>query len=113
MTKSDFTTLLSEIPVRQTEHEEKPYIDLNQEYFAVTPIEFLVYSKEKKCWYCLRTRIIIEGNISDIIDEKGNMYLYVKDKPITKGKWGTADSIDTILDFYNSGRYIQWLNLLM
>lgn len=89
--------------------KESPHIDESKEYFAVTPCEFMVYSKEKKCWYCLRTKLVVPGRISDVIDETNTLRLHVEGKPITIGKWGYAPTMDDILDFYNSGQYIEWL----
>lgn len=101
--------LMIDVPVQPSTGQEKPHIDPNREYFCVTNCEFLIYSKQKKCWYCLITKLVIPGNISDIIDAKGDMHLYVKHKAVTIGKWGKADSIDDILDLYNSGEYLECL----
>lgn len=101
--------LMIDIPVQPSKGNEKPHIDPKKEYFAVTPTEFLIYSKQKKCWYCLRTKLVINGNISDIIDANGEMWLHVQGKLMTHGKWGTADNLDDILDLYNSGKYLEWL----
>lgn len=101
--------LMVDIPVQPSKGKEKSHIDPEKEYFAVTPNEFVIYSKQKKCWYCLRTKLVIEGNISDIIDEKNEMHLHVKGKRATYGKWATSDSLNEILDLYNSGKYLEWL----
>ena len=98
------------IPINPSKIEEKPHIDPEKEYFAVTTDEFVVYSKQDRCWHCLRTKIVIEGNISDVINEKNEIHLHVSGKRITRGKWGRANSLDEILDFYNSGKYLEWLN---
>lgn len=101
--------LMIDIPVHPSKGKEKPHIDPKKEYFAVTPNEFAIYSKQKKCWYCLLTKVVIQGNISDVIDENGEMWLLIGGKPMTHGKWGTCDTIDPILDLYNSGKYLEWL----
>ena len=101
--------LMIDVPVFPSIVEEKEHINPSKEYFAVTLDEFLIYSRKNKCWYCLRTKLVVEGNVFDIIDEKGDMFLYIKGKKTTHGKWGTADNIDDILDFYNSGMYLEWL----
>lgn len=89
--------------------EEEPHIDKNKEYFLVTTEEFMIYSKQKQCWFCLRTKLVIPCNISDVINAKSEMNLHVPDKKMTHGKWGTCDSLDPILDLWNSGQYLEWL----
>lgn len=101
-----------DVPVGPDVPPEESHIDPKRFYFALTPEEYLLYSWEKHTWYCLRTGLVIPGRISDIIDVKGDMWLPVAGKPVTSGKWGHADSLDVLLDFYNSGDYLTWLNNL-
>lgn len=109
MNNSTYEDILIQIPNQEIEVKEKDYINPEKEYFAVTTKEFMIYSKQKKTWYCLITKLIIPGAISDIIDENGAFWLHVANKQMTHGKWGTADNMDDILDFFNSGDFLKWL----
>jgi len=93
-----------------TNKPEESHIDPNLEYAAITTDEFLIYSKEKGTWYCLVTGAVVPGRISDVIDANGNMHLKVTGKPITYGKWATAESIDDFFDLFNSGEWREWLS---
>lgn len=105
------TELMIDIPVQPARGQEEKHIDPNKEYFAVTPRQFLIYAKQKMCWHCLRTGLVIPGNISDVIDENGDMYLHVDGLPVNHGKWATAGNLDDIMDLYNSGQYLEWLKM--
>lgn len=102
--------IMIDVPAQPRTEIEKRHIDIDKEYFGVTPYHFIVYSKQKRCWYCLRTKAVIPGNISDVINEQGEMLLFIQNKPVISGKWGTANSIDAILDLFNSGRYLELLS---
>lgn len=100
--------LMIDIPACPSK-EELPHIDTNREYFLVTTEEFMIYYKQKQCWFCLRTNLVIPCNISDVVTAKGDMHLHVPGKKITHGKYATADNMDAILDLFNSGEYLEWL----
>lgn len=104
-----FNDIVTTIPV-YPDKEEGMHIHPDREYFAVTPDCFVIYAKPNKCWYCLLTKRVIPGSISDLIDKHGDLWLHVPDKPMTHGKWGHAPDMDSILDLFNSRNYINWLN---
>lgn len=95
--------------LNKTIKNEESHIDEKLEYAAFTLEDFLIYSKERGCWYSLVNGQVIPGRISDIIDKDGKMYLHVSGRPVTHGKWATAQNIDEFFDLFNTGNWRKYL----
>ena len=78
-------------------------------YIAVTQNHFFVYDHGFRTWTNWKNNHILHYKLEKSFDSDGCVVLPINGIPTKMDNWFVAESMDDVLDFYNSEEYLQYI----